>query len=51
MAFKLPIEITIPIVLPLLIVLAFVDQGFFSALGVCVLYVAFLLGKRYFSGQ
>ena len=47
--FKMPLEITIPILYPLLIVLAMNDANFMSILGVAIIYTGILIYQRFFT--
>lgn len=45
--FKMPLELTFPIVLPFLMVLALHANNLFALLGVAMLYVAVLIAKSW----
>ena len=49
--FKLPLEITIPLVLPLLVVLAMEDASLFSILATGIIYLAIIIYKRFLSSN
>ena len=45
--FRMPIELTIPIILPLLIVISIATSEMVTSLGVALLYGAIILAKKW----
>ena len=45
--FKMPLELTLPVILPLLIVFGLYATNLFYVLGVAMLYLAILVAKRW----
>ena len=51
MIFRVPFEITIPILSPLLIIFAIVDQGFFKILGLVIIIGSMFIVKKLFENK
>jgi len=47
MLFKMPLELTFPIIFPFLMVLGLYAESLFSIIGVAILYIAVLIAKKW----
>lgn len=51
MAFRIPLEYTVILVFPVLVVFAAFDAGFMTIFGVALIYMAVLFANNYFIGS